>query len=803
MITGLLLLGQATAPFATGIHLAAAWLLPAPLFLCLSGKTRRWGLLSLIGALAFGVGYIRHRQLLEPKFPPHHLRAMLTIDETLYIEGTLKQEPERLPTRSRWIIGAQRIWHPTGAEEIVGDLILTVRSVRREWRYGDRVRFKLRPVIPRDSGNPGGFNYASYLARRGIYVSGFLDTDGQVELVAREAGALRGSIEDLRRRIRRHIQHHFSAANGPLLKALVIGDMGEISKETRGAFTASGINHVLSISGLHVAMLGLVVFALIRYGCAWSPYVLLRWNLFKVAAFISFIAVVFYTALAGAMVPTVRSAIMIGVYQLAVLLDREEEVFTSLGLAAFLIALVWPGVVADISFQLSFLAVLFIVWGMRKALKPLPGNRSGELPQERRWLREKWRQVAPHFMVPLFATIGTGPLIAYYFGHISLAAFIANPVIVPLVGFVVVPVGLMIGFLAVVAPGVTLPLVWLEEHLLSLTLWLVDWLARLPLASIGVPAPNAGELIGLYSLILMLFTLKRSRCAVAAYSLVAVAACADVYYWWRERWVRSELRVTHLNVGQGDAAVVELPGSKVVLIDAGGSAFGDFDPGESIVAPFLRSRKILKVEYLIVTHPRIDHYGGMAAVAQNFSPAEYWSGAMRGKTERFADLDRLLKDGNIDQVTLNESMPCRTLDGVKFCVLGAPADGNNKDSVVLRLEYGKLRYLFAGDIDKSHDADLIPRRGELRSTVVKVPRHGSTGASSREFISAVGPRVAIISAGARGRFETQREEVGRRYRDGGSEVLRTDQDGAIIVESDGESLRYRGHKSGKRGIIKF
>ncbi|MDH3444274.1 MAG: ComEC family competence protein, partial [Deltaproteobacteria bacterium] len=292
VITGLLLLGQATAPFVPGIPFAAGLLVIAPLFLCIPPKSRRWGLLLFTGALAFGLGYLRHRPLLDPVFPAHHLRAMLNGVKDLYIEGSLKQEPEKLPTRSRWIIRAQRIWHPTGAEEITGDLIVTVRTVGREWRYGDRIRFKLTPVIPRDSGNPGGFNYASYLARREIYVAGYLESDRDVELVAREARGLRENIENLRRQIRRHIQENFSFANGPLLKALIIGDMGEISKESRAAFTAAGVTHVLSISGLHVAMLGLVVFALIRFGCAWSTFLLLRWNLFKVAAFFSFIAVV-------------------------------------------------------------------------------------------------------------------------------------------------------------------------------------------------------------------------------------------------------------------------------------------------------------------------------------------------------------------------------------------------------------------------------------------------------------------------------------------------------------------------------
>src|SRR3990172_8746326 len=151
----------------------------------------------------------------------------------------------------------------------------------------------------------------------------------------------------------------------------------------------------------------------------------------KIVTFISFLAVLFYTALAGAMVPTVRSAIMIGVYELAVLLDREEEVFASLAFAALLIALFWPGVITDISFQLSFLAILFIVWGVRKAQEWFPARQQGDLPQERSWLRQRLRQAGLHLAVPILATVGTGPLIAHYFGHLSLSGFFSNPIVFP------------------------------------------------------------------------------------------------------------------------------------------------------------------------------------------------------------------------------------------------------------------------------------------------------------------------------------------------------------------------------------
>lgn len=791
-----LLLGQALAllPWQFGTE----WLALLPLILLPFFRWwRRWVILGLLIVLAFAVGYVRHREILHPEFPEHHLRSAMQRQERVWLEAWIKAEPEKLINRHRWLLRAERIWHPSGAEEVSGDLQLSLRAARRDWRYGDRVRFWLRPNLPQNSGNPGGFDFARYLAQRQIYVTGFLDNDVEIELVAREPGALRGAIEDIRRRIRRYIDANFSPDGGALMKALTVGEMGGISKEVRNAFTAAGVNHVLSISGLHVAMLGVVIFAAIRYGLSLSQYLLLRFNLLKLATCFSFLAVVFYTALAGAMVPTVRSAIMIGVYQLAVLLDREEEVFASLTLAALIIALVWPGVIGDISFQLSFLAVLFIAWGMSRLYQALAREKRQELPQEKSWLKEKARQALFQLAVPLLATLGTGPLIAHYFGNVSLAGFITNPLIVPLVGFVVVPLGLALGMMTLVAGELLGPLAWLGDRLAGWTIAVVELFAHLPLASIRVAAPNLLEVVALYAGVISLFVVRQRKHLFLVAGIFILLVLGDVYYWRVQRFDGTQLRITHLNVGQGDAAVVELPGGQVLVIDAGGTAVGDFDTGESIVAPYLRSRKILKVDYLLVTHARIDHYGGMRALAQEFAPSEFWSGAAKGGTRRFEELDEALDARKILRRELTATAPCRDLAGVRLCVLFAAPES----PVVVRLEYGKAAFLFASDIDKREGSQLARNLPGLRSPVVKIPRHGGATASSAEFIAAVKPQLAILSAGARSRAEAKRDEVIERYQAVGATVLKTYEDGAIILETDGATIDYRGNKSGSAGRL--
>src|SRR5215475_5157903 len=203
--TSSLLIGQAVAVLPLAIPPQLFLLALVPLLLVIKTTTRRWGLLIFTAGLGLSLGYIRHWQLLHPRLPANHIRSLSSETARLYLEGTLAREPEKLPNRNRWLLRCERIWHPTGAEEISGNLLVSSRHVRREWYYGDRVRFWIRPQAPRDAGNPGGFDYATYLARQEVYAIGYLENDQEVELVARNPGPVLGAIESLRREIRRYI----------------------------------------------------------------------------------------------------------------------------------------------------------------------------------------------------------------------------------------------------------------------------------------------------------------------------------------------------------------------------------------------------------------------------------------------------------------------------------------------------------------------------------------------------------------------------------------------------------------------
>ena len=481
-----LLGGQAMAvPVdAAGVWPFTALLAVSSLAVCVMRP--RWGLFGLVCTLAFHWGFAAHHGLLHPRLPADHVQHLTGRKETLLIEGRLYREPEVQGGRSRWHLAAEREWKPDGARRATGNVRVTVRNAYRHWRYGDVVRVPLRLRKPKNWDEH--FDYAAYLARRQIYHVAYLHNDWDVRLVRRDGGGVRGWIETGRRRIGRFLERVFAPDAGGLLKALVVGDRGGLTTEARDRFVAVGMSHVLSISGLHVGMLSLAVHFLCRVLAARSTWLLLRFPVHKLAALGSLAPVLLYAAVAGARIPTVRAAIMIGLYQLAVLGGRNASLFRSLALAALIAALVWPGAGMEASFQLSFLAVLFIAGGIRicrgKSFMQPP-----EAPRES-WLRRCRPAILLSVLVPVFATLGTGPVVAHHFGTLSLAGFIANPLLVPLVGFFIVPAGLLTGFLCLFAPAVSTLLAHVVEPAVGLFLWAVELMAGLPMAAFSLPRPG-------------------------------------------------------------------------------------------------------------------------------------------------------------------------------------------------------------------------------------------------------------------------------------------------------------------------
>ncbi|MFN8626139.1 MAG: DNA internalization-related competence protein ComEC/Rec2 [Candidatus Binatia bacterium] len=755
---------------------------------CLFQSNPAWRRCALL-LLALSLAHIRADWVYRPQFASTHVAAAPQ-RTPLWIEALLADDPEAHGSRSRLLLDVTRLDDGGGWRAAHGYVWLTIERPQEAWQAGDIIQARLSLRRPRNFGNPGEFDYEGYLARRGVYVTAFANDDT----------AMRPAGHRLDRRVSRWLRHWrrdvgallrrtLPEPQAGVLAALIVGTDGGLPRDLRAAFSRAGVSHVLSISGLHVALVAGTGYAVFRWLLGRSRWLLLAGNVPKLAAGWSAIPVLLYAGIAGSNIATIRSVVMILVVAFAVLVDRQRHFIASLALAAILILLSSPGAARDISFQLSFAAVLGLVWGMQRFW-----------PWWLRWEEERlvrlrgrpargritriWRPLAVSAVVSLSALAATTPLTALHFNQVCLVAPLANAVVVPLLGSLAVGLGLLAALLlplyeplAQGCAAIAGPIVWLG-------LRCVHMFAALPYAAVRVVTPTALEIALLYTgMAASLWLSGQPRRRVLA--VVTLLACGDATWWYAERYHRPDMRITFLSVGQGDSAVVEFPGAEVMVIDAGGGRGDAFDIGERVIAPFLWSRKIGRVDYLVLSHAEWDHYGGFAFLVSHFAPREFWSNGADATTAAFARLQQLLTDGGVRRMALHRG-DARQIGRVR-ATIHAPASraehaSANNRSLVLALALGDTQALFTGDIERRGEEDLVSAVATaLRSAIVKVPHHGSATSSTPRFLDAAAPRHAIVSAGFANRFRFPHVAVARRYTARGCRLWRTDLDGAVRV----------------------
>jgi len=747
----------------------------------LTGRaSRRRGELSRVATVlaaagvcwgAAALGQLRLQAIARPVLPARHV-AQLTLPHRGVVVGSVRGLPVRHQGRTVVVLEATRV----DDLPVEGRIRVSISARLRKLRPGDRLTLQATLRRPRGFANPGSFDLVGYLARRGIHVIGNASRTAPVLRCSRPAGTIGVRLARWRQRLVRAIARAVPGTEGAVLAALVVGDQQAIPTALREAFARTGVVHVLSVSGLHVAVVATVVFGLSRWMLAWSTWVVRALDLRALAAAATVVPVAAYAALAGFEVATVRAALMAAAGACATIAARPVDVLRTLALAALVLALAWPGAPQEISFQLSFASVLAIVLAVRRlAPEPVIGWQS------------RLRLAA---IVSLAAALGTAPIGALHFNQVSLIGPVVNPLVIPLFGAVVVVLGLGAAAIEPFVPSVAAFGFSLAGGLLRPGIAVVEWLGGWAGAALRVPAPSPFELCLLAVLFLAPLTL-RGRLLRLALGIGVFGLVLDVGSWIHERQASARLRVTFLDVGQGDAAVAELPGGAVLVIDGGGFPGSDFDTGAAVVLPFLATRKILRVDAVVMSHPHPDHFAGLASLLPH--ARELWWSGRPGIGAQWSRFETALQRHRGTQRVLTAGL---VLPGFarSVRVLHPPATwrapGVNDGSIVLALDVGATSVLLTGDIEARAEAALLGSGvGLAPAAVLKVPHHGSRTSSGTAWLARVRPAVAVISVGADNTYGLPAPEVEQRYRKAGACVLRTDRCGAITVESDGTGFR--------------
>jgi competence protein ComEC len=507
------------------------------------------------------------------------------------------------------------------------------------------------------------------------------------------------------------------------------------------------------------------------------------------ASLLSLPACLFYTLLTGEAVATVRSAIMAAMVLGANIVNRPASLAAGVAAAAIILLVQSPLALLDLSFQLSFASVIGLALFARWLLPATEKATRGKWPRARRWLL---RSVS----ASVAASLVTSPLVAHHFGEITPAAPLGNLVLVPIVELMVLPCGLVGSLLGIAHPWLGAVPLLVAGVASRLALILAEVFRRLAPVLL-VSCPDWAEtllLAGTAAALLQAFagSAGRRRLWLALAAGVAILAGGSLVSRQVDRVATTDLRVTFLDVGQGDSTLIEGPGGFVALVDGGGRYDNRFDTGARIVEPVLRARGITKLDLVVLSHPHPDHMNGLFRILRRFPVAAFWQSGDDGHNPAYYELVSLARERGI-------AMPVPgtvEANGVRLEAISpwqergiSPPVGldANDASLVVRASYAGRQVLLTGDIGSAGESELFDHRrpgSVLRSEVVKMPHHGSKYASSARLIDVVSPELAVASAGQFNTFGLPNPAALRRYAARDVEVLRTDRDGAVTVVVD-------------------
>ena len=692
---------------------------------------------------------------------------------------------------------------------------LTWRAPERLVFQGDRIRVHAKLRAPSGSLNPGGFDYAAYLERQGIEATATVSGAEGVEFL--ESGRERiqwrlwNQFDRWRGAIRLAAVHALESPALGLYLGVIVGERGYLDPQLRDAFMATGTVHLLSISGSHLGLVAILTFlavkqVVLRLFSSWLLRLSRVVTPTRLAAAATVLPVTAYACLAGAETATIRSLIMVVVALTAKWCGYEQRMFHALSVAALIMLLHDPRAIYDISFQLSFVSVGAISWWLSKP-DSQPEARSD--PPSLKVRAIHWGKDA--VVLSAVVTLATVPLVAYYFNQISWMGVFTNIVAVPVMGAVLVPLGLA-SAVGQSLTGGELPLGGLLQWSFNCYIHSIRTLSSISGAEWHVAAPSLPVMLAFYG---CLFT-------APLYGVppwvrwISVSGLVIILSWWvwSPRWLAGEdrFRVTFLDVAQGDSAVVEFPDGAVVLID-GGTTYERFDMGRGVVGPFLWNQGIHAIDHVIATHPQLDHVGGLTWVLQHFTVRHFWGNGdtrdepfyhrlqaaltARGLTEQTAkEGDEIVSDQHCRLVTRN---PADAADEVlSFSSRRGAGRTLNNRSVVTELICGRHRILFTADVEQETLLRLGRERGAGPIEVVKVPHHGAASSLQLNWLDIVHPRYAVISVGRHNPYGHPTSAVVEAYASRGAALYRTDRDGAVRITGGGsdQELRIHGMREG-------
>ncbi len=700
---------------------------------------------------------------------------------TVTLIGDVADAPAVMGTRVRCAFHARAIIGdfpeiPCDEKGIVTYIGPVSDTSGRRIMYGSVLALRGVVESPPEAGNPGEFSPRRYYYANGISFMMRVHGIENVRILGVNGGSafMRTVVFPLRQSILSEIDRDIGGEEGEFLKGLLIGERSGLSPGVRRAFLDSGVAHILAVSGSNVAVV--------------AATMMLLFSLFRVPRILGRImtawALVIYMLVTGSQPPVVRATIMALALILSNSLARRVHPLNGVGVAALIMFSTDARQLFDVGFQLSFGAVIAILVLHRRLLAPFRHRGGGTMLV--RCVRQAYSVIA----VSVAASLGTLPLTAIVFGRLSVVGFLANLVIVPASEISVV-LGMVSAALAPLNGWAAGAYAAVNRILLMFTIWGAEIASSVPWATLDTVEFRPVHALPYYAGLALLFCIGRP--ALVRYFFIAFLCGVNAVLFWPSAALAAtspeECRITMIDVGQGDAILLQPPGGGNVLIDTGPPS-RDGSPWGTSVVPLLKRLGVRALDAVIITHLHDDHAGGLVHVLHAFTTRQVVA---------TPDIVRAADD-SITRVsgTLSAAFGGMILGGeaCRFYVLSpdsaeTDANGNaNRRSIVVKMQYGNTSMLLMGDAERGEEERLRARYGGfLKSNVLKIGHHGSKAATGQEFLSAVRPDYALISVGRANRFGHPAGSTLQRLHASGTDVLRTDEMGAVFLATDGRTVR--------------
>ncbi|MBN1626307.1 MAG: DNA internalization-related competence protein ComEC/Rec2 [Deltaproteobacteria bacterium] len=736
---------------------------------------------------------------------PSILTELAETKSSAILEGTVLNQESLYQERSRLDVSVEAVYLNSNVIYLREKAAVTVYKNMIDLEVGQRIRFPASLSLFKNFNNPGRYDYEDAMAMKGFSCRASVSDGRYIIRVGRgDLNFIMKAMEAARGPVRKLIMNNLSPINQAVYRALILGEMQGIDNDLRESFNITGLGHILSVSGMHVALVAVTSFSLFRFLFSLSYGLMLRIDIRKLTALITCLCVFAYTFIAGFQVSAKRAMIMAITYLLSMVIGREKDSWSTLALAAVIVLALDPNDLFNISFQLSFIAVIGIFW-----LSPEIYRLSKAVLYDdhiENILSRVYVYFSSLLVITLSAVIFLLPVTTYYFNRVSVIAVPINLIVEPLLGLWILPVGLLSVVFLPVSSSLSSIILKLGALGLDCMMNIIRFWSGFPWASFLSIRPNPFEVILCYSIIIFLvFTIKKRSWAKWGLLFILVISAIDASYWIYETRFNRDIRVTFIDVGQGNSALVQLPGRERMLIDGGGFTSGSYDTGKMVVAPFLLYLKIRRIDYIVLSHPHPDHLNGLNFIAEYFNPKEFWYNGQDVETPEFLELIKTVKKKGIGVLLPDDLSSGRVIEGVKIELCHPPVaeeswsayvseddKGLNNNSMVLRISYRGKSFIFPGDIESQGERNVVKNCGyNLDSDVLLAPHHGSKTSSTVPFLDAVTPEISVISCGKGNSFGFPHAEAIKRLKDTGSEIIGIHESGAVRISVKEDGLRIK------------